>query len=70
MFTKIMLVIVFITLDGSGYQDIVALFPTKAECESALKTAVANVASSGQAPTDAHYFAACVKPRALSSKDA
>ena len=69
MFAKIMLVVIFITLDGSGYQDVVALFPTVAECEKAKASLVAEVASSGRAPVGAHFFAACVKPKLLAGTD-
>ena len=65
MFTKIMLVAIFMMGDGSGYQDVVGLFDTKAKCEAARAELLKSVRK--DAPKGVVSYSVCTKPVPLHS---
>ena len=65
MFTKVLLVIIFMTGDAGGYTDVVSLFANKRECEEAKAELISVMKMT--LPKDALYFATCVTPRPIHS---
>ena len=65
MFTKVMLVVIFMTGDAGGYTDVVSLFADKRACEEAKADLITMMKTS--LPKDTLYFATCVTPRPIRS---
>ena len=67
MLTKFLLVIVFMTGDGSRYDEVVGLLDSAKECAEA-KDSVLALARQAR-PKDSFFFATCVPPRPLHAAD-